>query len=203
MGRCKDRKGHHWGIHPAHLGNFLSGDFRQHRKARKSRHQRELEDGYSTAGSLGWSWTELGCSHRERHCGGRSGLHGSWGWMKPQYPPQEPRGYYDTTAFVDWTLPFDHSQRLHGGGVGSLGTYYPIERFPDSYDRTMRPERWCYDWPMKPTWRLHSWDKHGPNHVCMTGGKESCNSVLVGLHPLYSLPGCQWRSPVFKNIIFP
>ncbi|KAI4880683.1 hypothetical protein NFI96_002961 [Prochilodus magdalenae] len=40
LGRCEDGKGHYWGIHPAHLADFLRGDFRQHRKANRSRHLR-------------------------------------------------------------------------------------------------------------------------------------------------------------------
>ncbi|KAG9346930.1 hypothetical protein JZ751_005857 [Albula glossodonta] len=39
LGRCEDGKGSYWGIHPAHLPDFLRGDFRQHRKASRSRRQ--------------------------------------------------------------------------------------------------------------------------------------------------------------------
>ncbi|RXM28082.1 Fork head domain-containing protein FD5 [Acipenser ruthenus] len=43
VGRCENGKGNYWGIHTANLNNFLHGDFRQHRKAKKRRRQKELE----------------------------------------------------------------------------------------------------------------------------------------------------------------
>lgn len=45
LGRCEDGKGSYWGIHPAHLGGFLRGDFRQHRKASRSRRKRGTPGG--------------------------------------------------------------------------------------------------------------------------------------------------------------
>ncbi|KPP73182.1 hypothetical protein Z043_107753 [Scleropages formosus] len=43
LGRCEDGKGSYWGVHPAHRAGFLRGDFRQHRKAGRSRLQRALQ----------------------------------------------------------------------------------------------------------------------------------------------------------------
>ncbi|XP_035280472.1 forkhead box protein D1-like [Anguilla anguilla] len=45
LGRCEDGKGSYWGIHPAHRGRFLRGDFRQHRKASRSRRKRGIPEG--------------------------------------------------------------------------------------------------------------------------------------------------------------
>uniref|UniRef100_A0A8C2TMX8 Forkhead box protein G1 n=1 Tax=Coturnix japonica TaxID=93934 RepID=A0A8C2TMX8_COTJA len=35
VGRCEDGKGNYWSIHPSNLNDFVHGDFRQHRRARK------------------------------------------------------------------------------------------------------------------------------------------------------------------------
>ncbi|XP_066580787.1 forkhead box protein D1-like [Amia ocellicauda] len=46
VGRCEDGKGNYWGIHPSHLNDFLGGNFRQHRKAKRKRHPRDLRGPY-------------------------------------------------------------------------------------------------------------------------------------------------------------
>uniref|UniRef100_A0A803XMQ1 Forkhead box protein G1 n=1 Tax=Meleagris gallopavo TaxID=9103 RepID=A0A803XMQ1_MELGA len=43
VGRCEDGKGNYWSIHPSNLNDFVHGDFRQHRRARKRGRQKELE----------------------------------------------------------------------------------------------------------------------------------------------------------------
>lgn len=43
VGRCEDGKGNYWSIHPSNLNDFVHGDFRQHRRSRKRRCQKELE----------------------------------------------------------------------------------------------------------------------------------------------------------------
>ncbi|KAJ8416389.1 hypothetical protein AAFF_G00356770 [Aldrovandia affinis] len=54
LGRCEDGKGSYWGIHPAHLSDFLRGDFRQHRKASRSRRRRGLPAGVAGGDLYYW-----------------------------------------------------------------------------------------------------------------------------------------------------
>ena len=37
VGKCKERKGHYWGIHPANIQDFCRGDFHHRRAKAKAR----------------------------------------------------------------------------------------------------------------------------------------------------------------------
>lgn len=52
LGHCEDGKGHYWSIHPNHLADFLRGDFRQHRKANRSRKLRAFQ---KTSKACSWT----------------------------------------------------------------------------------------------------------------------------------------------------
>lgn len=54
VGRCEDGKGNYWSIHPSNLNDFVQGDFRQHRRARKRGRQKELESSLAMNYFMPW-----------------------------------------------------------------------------------------------------------------------------------------------------
>lgn len=142
VSRCEDGKGHHWGIHPAHLGDFLLGDFKQHRKAKRSRQERKLQG----------SWIEALDSKNpyclwEGFCGSGAEL---FSLVPPNWPLLESRSYVTTP--VEWTGPLFHPWKLHKvESLGLVTPYFSPDMFPNTLDRPVRGE-WYYSQSMNPTW---------------------------------------------------
>uniref|UniRef100_A0A3B4WAL1 Fork-head domain-containing protein n=1 Tax=Seriola lalandi dorsalis TaxID=1841481 RepID=A0A3B4WAL1_SERLL len=85
VSRCEDGRGHHWGVHQAHLRDFQQGNFRQYRKARG---RREKEPYDKVAGCL--AWMESSC-FLGKLCKSRS-----LGWVEPRLAVQI--SYYSVSS---------------------------------------------------------------------------------------------------------
>ncbi|GAA6223895.1 forkhead box protein P1-like [Lates japonicus] len=190
VSRCEDGRGHHWGVHQAHLRDFQQGNFRQYRKAR-GRRERERERYDKVAGYL--AWMESSC-FLGKLCESRS-----LGWMEPQCPLQEPWRYQMSS--LDWTQPCYQPWSVHVGWIQSP-SWMSHHSFPesrtDSYGRATA-QRGCDSQPL--THRLHSWETNIPE---VKGMKLSHDSRFMTptTQPL-RFPCCWCMPPVIRELIRP
>ncbi|KAG7230906.1 hypothetical protein INR49_024934 [Caranx melampygus] len=139
VSRCEDGRGHHWGVHQAHLRDFQQGNFRQYRKSRGRRREREPYG--KVAGCL--AWMESSC-YMAKLCESRS-----VGWVEPQCPLQEPKKYQ--LSSLDWTHPCCQPWSVHVGWAHSP-TWMRHYCHPNSYG-SLTAGRWHTGQPL--TSRLH------------------------------------------------